>query len=341
MQVSNDNKQKIRKVGVALQGGGSLGAFSAGVLHSLLNDPTIEIKVVTGTSAGAMNGAIIAQTLNKFGHTDEGRAETQKRLLSFWRGITTSFNTSSSFIRNLIYMHPAAPFMATQQLMTHIRRMVKNPRALKSARHTRLYVNAVDTNGQERIFTGNDMTHNAIQASAALRPYFNKVSIDGKEYMDGAYLGGSNPPITPLESHLNSLDAVIFIMTNPPHHPITPRSQSELCRDDVRDTDGLILYQSYDHIAKMMYDQAARTDRQMPIHVIFPDVKRAYTMEEKQNTEYGFVSGLFRKGQTQGQAFLNIFGDSLHVSSSMGTKHLERNALRSCTLPAKKNVMGS
>lgn len=336
LQVSNDNKKKIRKIAIALQGGGSLGAFSAGVLHSLLNDPSIEIKIVTGTSAGAMNGAIIAQTLNKFGHTQEGRAETQKRLSSFWNRITTSFNTSSSLMRNLIYMHPAAPYMATQQLMSHIRTMIKNPRALKMARHTRLYVNAVDTAGQERVFTGEEITHDAIQASAALRPYFNKVSIDGKDYMDGAYLGGANPPIDPLYKHLDKLDAVIFIMTNPPQQPVTPRKQSELTREDVRNTDGLILHQAYDHIAKMISEQMAGPHKKLPIHVIFPDVQHAYTMEEKQNTEYGFVSGLYKKGQKQGQDFVNIFGPSLHISSSIGAKKPQYKA----TSPARKNVIG-
>lgn len=323
MRVSNDNRP-VRKIAVALQGGGSLGAFSAGVLHSLLDDPTVEIRVITGTSAGAMNGAILAQTLNKFGHGKQARQETQKRLRSFWQGITTSFNTASKIMRDLIYLHPAAPYMATQQLMAHIRRMIKNPNALKTGKHTRLYINAVDTHGQERVFTGAAITHDAIQASAALRPYFNRVSIDGMEYTDGAYLGGSNPPVDPLMGHADTLDAVMFIMTNPPRHPLTPRHQKTLSRDDVKDTEGLILHQAYDHIALLLRDRAGGNAKVPPVHVVYPDTHRAYTMEEKQNTHYPFIAGLFQKGQEQGRAFLDDFGKSLHIVSSMGGQALQQ-----------------
>lgn len=329
MKVSNDNKQKPRKIGIAIQGGGSLGAFSAGILHSLLEDPSIEIRVITGTSAGAMNGAIVAQTLNKFGHTKEGRTETQNRLISFWKRITTSFNTSSSLMRSLVYLHPAAPFIATGQLMSHIREMIKNPRSLKMTRNTRLYVNAVDTEGQERIFSGKEMNHDAIQASATLSNYFNKVRIDGRDYRDGAYLGGSNPPVDPLMKHADKLDAVIFIMTNPPQHPITFRKQSELTREDVKNTEGLILHQAYDHIAHLINDRETSSKAIPPIHVLYPDIDQPYTMSEKQNTEYGFVNGLFKQGQARGMAFLNVFGSSLHVTSSIGVQHLQQKASKS------------
>jgi predicted acylesterase/phospholipase RssA len=48
-------------VTLALQGGGSLGAFSWGVLDRLLDLPSLRIEVVSGASAGAMNAALLAQ----------------------------------------------------------------------------------------------------------------------------------------------------------------------------------------------------------------------------------------------------------------------------------------
>ena len=56
-----------RKVALALQGGGSHGAFTWGVLDRLLDDETIEIIGVTGTSAGAMNGAVLVDGLVRGG----------------------------------------------------------------------------------------------------------------------------------------------------------------------------------------------------------------------------------------------------------------------------------
>ena len=58
-----------RKVALALQGGGSHGAFTWGVLDRLLDDETIEIIGVTGTSAGAMNGAVLVDGLVRGGST--------------------------------------------------------------------------------------------------------------------------------------------------------------------------------------------------------------------------------------------------------------------------------
>jgi predicted acylesterase/phospholipase RssA len=52
-----------RKVALALQGGGSHGAFTWGVLDRLLEDPTLDIVGFTGTSAGAMNAVVAADGL--------------------------------------------------------------------------------------------------------------------------------------------------------------------------------------------------------------------------------------------------------------------------------------
>lgn len=74
---------KKTKIAVRLQGGGALGAYTAGALTQIIANPTIEITDITGTSAGAMNGMIITQTINKYGYDDDGRTETIKRLGNF------------------------------------------------------------------------------------------------------------------------------------------------------------------------------------------------------------------------------------------------------------------
>ncbi|MCK5500844.1 MAG: patatin-like phospholipase family protein, partial [Tritonibacter mobilis] len=47
----------VKRINLALQGGGAHGAFTWGVLDRILEDPDIEIAAITGTSAGALNGA--------------------------------------------------------------------------------------------------------------------------------------------------------------------------------------------------------------------------------------------------------------------------------------------
>ena len=72
-----------RKVALALQGGGAHGAFTWGVLDRMLEDPTIEIVGITGTSAGAMNTVALADGLLE-GGLEGGR----RRLREFWEAIS-------------------------------------------------------------------------------------------------------------------------------------------------------------------------------------------------------------------------------------------------------------
>ena len=74
--------QNRHKIALALQGGGSHGAFTWGVLDRLLQEPDIDIVGVTGTSAGAMNAVVLADGLLR-----GGCEEARRRLRMFWEAI--------------------------------------------------------------------------------------------------------------------------------------------------------------------------------------------------------------------------------------------------------------
>jgi len=74
---------RLRNVGVALQGGGSHGAFTWGALDRLLEEKTIAFDAVSGASAGTMNAVLLASGLAQ-GGPDEARA----RLERFWRKVS-------------------------------------------------------------------------------------------------------------------------------------------------------------------------------------------------------------------------------------------------------------
>src|SRR5271156_1063760 len=67
-------------VNLALQGGGSHGAFAWGVLDRLLEDECIEFDGISATSAGAMNATVLA-----YGLAVGGRAGARHALADFWR----------------------------------------------------------------------------------------------------------------------------------------------------------------------------------------------------------------------------------------------------------------
>src|SRR5213082_969792 len=69
-----------KRINLALQGGGAHGAFTWGVLDSLLADPRIEIEGISGASAGAINAVMLADGLAR-----GGPEEAKKRLADFWR----------------------------------------------------------------------------------------------------------------------------------------------------------------------------------------------------------------------------------------------------------------
>ena len=67
---------------MALQGGGSNGAFTWGVLDALLEDGRLQPDGLSGTSAGAMNAAVLAS-----GYAEGGAQGARDNLASFWAAI--------------------------------------------------------------------------------------------------------------------------------------------------------------------------------------------------------------------------------------------------------------
>src|ERR1700761_8943106 len=81
----------VKRLNLALQGGGAHGAFTWGVLEQLLADERIAVEGISGTSAGAVNAVMLADGL-----IAGGREEAQKRLADFWRAASTTGNLPAS-----------------------------------------------------------------------------------------------------------------------------------------------------------------------------------------------------------------------------------------------------
>ncbi len=72
-----------KPINLALQGGGAHGAFTWGVLDALLADERIEIRAISGTSAGAMNAVALAE-----GMAEGGREGARTALRAFWERVS-------------------------------------------------------------------------------------------------------------------------------------------------------------------------------------------------------------------------------------------------------------
>ena len=85
-----------RRVNLALQGGGSHGAFTWGVLDALLQDERIEFDGISGASAGAVNAVALAHGFAVAAHKDSGtpnpREAARASLARIWQGVAAMAN---------------------------------------------------------------------------------------------------------------------------------------------------------------------------------------------------------------------------------------------------------
>jgi len=213
-----------KKVALALQGGGSHGAFTWGVLDRLLEDETIDIIGVTGTSAGAMNAICLADGLVR-----GGRQEARRRLRDFWEAVGRMPGIGSLLWwlpgETLAHMRveQTPPYMALDTIRRNLTPDQFNPgRAnplrdqlaqmidFDRLRNAELVVQVCATNiraSMRRVFSNADISVDAVLASATLPDLFPPVEIEGQAYWDGGFSG--NPAMAALIQKLPKCDFII------------------------------------------------------------------------------------------------------------------------------------
>ena len=214
-----------RPVGLALQGGGSWGAYTWGALDALLASRSVEIRQLSGTSAGAINAAIVAGSLAK-----GSPAQARKALRSFWLSI--AHPAASDIVRSLwgplerqwrnsmndllltsgIMSRYGASALAINPLRDAIARHVDID-AIRSKSAPALFVTVTNVrSGLPRVISNADLSVDALLASACLPDLFPAVEIDGEFYWDGGY--GGNPTLWPM-IHSGVADDVILVQLVP------------------------------------------------------------------------------------------------------------------------------
>jgi len=236
-------KQDRRVVNIALQGGGTHGAFSWGVLDRLLEDDRIAIEGISGTSAGAMNAALLVQAFH------QGGAEAARAQLSrFWHRMS-EISDLNPIRRNCYDMitgdwnldrSPAAlmieltnlffsPYQLNPANYTRMRVLLEefiDVPTLRAAEPFRLFVAATNVrSGLPRIFSREEITIDALMASSCVPTTYQAVEIDGEAYWDGGYSG--NPPLWPLIYQCESPDVVI-VEINPMRREHLPYTGLEI-----------------------------------------------------------------------------------------------------------------
>jgi|SRR5579883_3441451 len=232
-----------KQISLALQGGGSHGAFTWGVLHRLMSDPRLYISGISGTSAGAMNAVVFTD-----GFVRGKRQGAIDALAAFWGRIADLCRLPRSFMRGFPgfsdeWRVDADPSFILWDFMTRIwspsqlNPLDMNPlrdvledlvdfEGLRRRTDIKLFVNASNVRTcKPRIFRTSELTVDALLASACLPLMFKAVEIEGEHYWDGGYLG--NPAIHPLIDECDSSDVVI-VQVNPLNRPEVPVTMRDI-----------------------------------------------------------------------------------------------------------------
>lgn len=242
---SSDPAGGRRSVALALQGGGSHGAFTWGVLDRLLQDEGLDIVAVSGTSAGALNAGVLAS-----GQARGGSEGARAALAAFWQDVGRSGAAFAPFApavqRGAGAPHfgfgrlPVNPWLAgflrafspyqfnplgLNPLRDLVRRHVDES-ALRDARLP-LFITATHVeSGQPRIFSGAALSVDALLASTCLPLLFHAVEIGGEPYWDGGYTG--NPALFPLLGPGAPAADIVLVKINPLRRAGTPTRSPEI-----------------------------------------------------------------------------------------------------------------
>lgn len=233
-----------KRINLALQGGGAHGAFTWGVLDRLLEEPDLDIAGISGTSAGALNGAAL-----KAGLLKGGNQAARDNLDWLWskvasggsngmmdwiqaamptRGLSKALELSPVYKFAESFSRMASPYDWGPFYNNPLREIVDEfdfeQVCAQTAPH--LFVGATNVrSGKIKVFQGEDITTDAILASACLPTLFKALEIDGEAYWDGGYSG--NPALFPLFGKDLPSDIVV-ININPLERLDVPRTAQDI-----------------------------------------------------------------------------------------------------------------
>lgn len=331
-------ERQPKRVSLALQGGGSHGAFAWGVLDGLLEDGRIAIEGIVGTSAGAMNAAVTA-----YGLTQGGNEGARVALRAFWNAVaemgTYSFMHPSWLDRWLnpgsldyspgwIMMDALSRMMSPYQLNPanyHPLREILDQQIdfelLRRSCEVKLFICATNVmTNRLRVFERGDICLDAVLASACLPTVFQSIEIDGEHYWDGGYMG--NPPMFPLIYNCNSPD-VVLVMINPICIREVPRSaQAIMDRINTLSFNSSLMREmrAIAFVSRLVdagFDDGGRL-RRMFVHCIEAEEELCgLGVSSKLNVERDFLTWLFELGRKRSSAFLQEHFDKIGTQSSV------------------------
>jgi NTE family protein len=316
-------------IDLALQGGGSHGAFTWGVLDRLLEEDRLSIAAISGTSAGAMNAAVLAD-----GWTQAGAEGARRALANFWQRVSRAaafsplqrspldrlmgrwtLDTSPAYVFMDLMSRVLSPY-ALPLDFNPLRRILSESVDCARLVHSpiKLFITATSVRtGRGRIFRNAEITAEVLLASACLPTLFRAVEIDGEAYWDGGYAG--NPTITPLIRESDAHDTIL-VQINPRERADLPRSAADILNrlNEISFNSPLMKELRMIALLRQVADpgtgEGARW-AQMRMHRIMTDALAKFGASSKLNGEWQFLAMLRDEGRRAAGEFLEAHAEDL------------------------------
>lgn len=336
-------KRHEKAINLALQGGGSHGAFTWGVLDRMFEEDRLWIEGISGTSAGAMNAVVATQ-----GMYENGAAGARDALEEFWRAVSIagqaspikrtpldvltgswSLDHSPGYLMADALSRMASPYDLNPLGINPLRDLVDkfvDFDKVAGCSDMGLFISATNVEtGRARVFHRHEVTLDVVMASACLPNMFKAVEIDGVPYWDGGYMG--NPVLFPFIDHSPSSDIVI-VQINPLLRKGTPKDAREIQNriNEITFNGSLMRdLRTIDLIDRLIEDGALSNDdyRMMHMHMIDGcDDMLELDASSKMNSEWAFLVHLRDLGRAHADRWLGANFDRIEVESTLDLRAL-------------------
>lgn len=346
------------KVSLALQGGGSHGAFTWGALDRLLEaveNGQFEVAAISGSSAGAINAAVAA-----CGLIEGGPALARTRLAELWRLISVRGALSGNALFGFadpgpfnIDWSPAAIALEALGLVVSpytnpfyrdtlgpvLEQLLPPSRLarLNQASSPRVFLTATNVGSDERRnFSQPHVTIDTLRASACLPTEFRAVPIGGAYYWDGGYLG--NPALEPL---LRQADDILLVLVNPLKRTDVPPRSARAILDRlneisfnasvVLETNGIVAVNKLLRELETLGVEYRGKYRPINLHLIHDDAFEAKLgVVSKSSTSWALLQALHEAGYAAAGSFLRENGSKIgQPGSATGVEKLIAPVIRS------------
>ena len=331
-----------KRINLALQGGGALGAFTWGVIDHLLEDGRLTVEGISGASAGAVNAIMLADGLAR-----GGPEEARKRLTDFWHAASLGGNLPDVQRRAVDRLFSFWPIEDTpvglwmQALTRYLSPYDFNPLninplkdlvgrfvdfdSVKAYGDLQLFVSATNVRtGELHVFRREEMSADMIVASACLPHLFRAVEIDGEAYWDGGYVG--NPALYPLIGATQT-ENLLLVQINPVKRKQIPKTQDEiLARINeitfnsslMAELRGLTFVGKLIDEGKLPRGTGPGQYRRINVHRIeLTGAAQTLDAASRLSTDFDFFEMLHNNGRRAARRFLDAHFDDIGVRSTV------------------------